>query len=191
VRKLKNQKADRPVIEDSQWIGLSEEHFARYKNWKTPSGNLCGTYAAAVLLAYYQDQIDEHILPKEIRKKAGDRRVLIDFLQACIQPAGYPTIPFQVSRGLKKLCQTFQLPYSPRSTSIGSWQRATKRIMQGKPVILGVLRVLGSTYGNHWVVAYAYTETASGERFYKVHDNWGNYRQVIPASWANGTVSFT
>jgi hypothetical protein len=38
-------------------------------------------------------------------------------------------------------------------------------------------------------VAYAYAETASGERYFKVHDNWGNYKKVIPASWVNGTVT--
>jgi len=56
-------------------------------------------------------------------------------------------------------------------------------------VIIGILKPLGSTYGNHWVVAYAYAETASGERYFKVHDNWGNYKKVIPASWVNGTVT--
>lgn len=50
-------------------------------------------------------------------------------------------------------------------TMAGGWQRAVKRIDQGKPVVVGVLKVLGSTYGNHWVTAYAYMETGEGERF--------------------------
>ncbi|TXW87191.1 hypothetical protein D4M61_30325, partial [Klebsiella pneumoniae] len=79
-------------------------------------------------------------------------------------------------------------PYRGRATVFGGWQRACKRIDQGKPVIVGLLKPLGSTYGNHWVVAYAYLETETG-RYLKVHDNWGNYNQVIPASWINGTVS--
>lgn len=32
-----------------------QKNVLRYKKWATPSGYLCGTYAAAVLLAYYQD----------------------------------------------------------------------------------------------------------------------------------------
>ncbi len=28
---------------------------------------------------------------------------------------------------------------------LGSWQRATKRIREGKPVMIGILKVLGST----------------------------------------------
>lgn len=55
--------------------------------------------------------------------------------------------------------------------------------------MIGILKVLGSTYGNHWVTAYAYFETETGERYYKLHDNWGDYHKVIPASWSNGTVS--
>ena len=116
------------------WQGIPEERFRRYKSWVTPSGYLCGTYAATVFLAY------------------------------------------------------FDLPYRGRATVFGGWQRACKRIDQGKPVIVGLLKPLGSTYGNHWVVAYAYLETETG-RYLKVHDNWGNYNQVIPASWINGTVS--
>ena len=34
------------------------------------------------------------------------------------------------------------------------------------------LEAFRSTYGNHWVVAYAYLETETG-RYLKVHDNWG------------------
>ncbi len=45
------------------WVGLPEERFLRYKKWATPSGYLCGTYAAAVLLAYYQDYREEWMLP--------------------------------------------------------------------------------------------------------------------------------
>ena len=37
------------------WQGIPEERFRRYKSWVTPSGYLCGTYAATVFLAYYQD----------------------------------------------------------------------------------------------------------------------------------------
>ena len=55
--------------------------------------------------------------------------------------------------------------------------------------MVGILKILGSPYGNHWVTAYAYYESVSGERFYKVHDNWGDYQRIIPASWGNGTVS--
>jgi hypothetical protein len=32
-------------------------------------------------------------------------------------------------------------------------------------------------------------ETSAGDRFYKIHDNWGKSEAVIPAEWGNGTIS--
>lgn len=171
------------------WQGIPEERFRRYKSWVTPSGYLCGTYAATVFLAYYQDYIDEQIIPKTVRRKNQlQPGALTDILRLLIQPHGLPTIAWQVAHGLSRFFTHFDLPYRGRATVFGGWQRACKRIDQGKPVIVGLLKPLGSTYGNHWVVAYAYLETETG-RYLKVHDNWRNYNQVIPASWINGTVS--
>lgn len=109
-------------------------------------------------------------------------------MRSQIQPLGLPTIPFQVSTGISSFLKKNGNHERARATLLGSWQRATKRIREGKPVMIGILKVLGSTYGNHWVTAYAYFETETGERYYKVHDNWGDYHKVIPASWSNGTV---
>ncbi|MFV0560150.1 MAG: C39 family peptidase [Enterococcus sp.] len=178
-------------VPEGKWVGIDEESFAPYRKWKTPYGYLCGTYAAAVLLAYYQDHIDETILSSEIREKnsAGNAR-LIAQLRCKIQPAGLPTIPLQVSHGINRFLANSTSKRRTRTTALGSWERVTKRLKQKKPVMIGVLGWLGSTYGNHWVVAYAYLEAEDGRRYYKIHDNWGNYRKVIPASWANGTVSF-
>lgn len=178
-------------MEEKQWIGLSEEQFFRYKNWTTPSGYLCGTYASAVFLAYYQDYMDFKIIPSTIRKpRQKDNQLLVRHLQRYIQPHGLPTLSWQVAHGISRFTQRADTEYRARATMLGGWQRACKRINQGQPVILGILKVLGSTYGNHWVVAYAYSETRDGKRFFKVHDNWGSYNRVIPAHWVNGTVSF-
>ena len=51
----------------NQWIEL--ESFEIYRDWKTPQGFLCGTYASSVLLAYWQDQLDADCLPNGIREK--------------------------------------------------------------------------------------------------------------------------
>ena len=60
-------------MEKEIWHGLPEERFKAYRNWRTPRGYLCGTYAASVLLAYYQDYVDEQMIPSFIRqKKATD-----------------------------------------------------------------------------------------------------------------------
>lgn len=172
------------------WIGIDEARFARYRDWITPSGYLCGTYASAVFLAYYQDYVNEQMVPSALRQKDGsDGQTLSEFLRILIQPHEMPTVAYQVSHGLSKFFRYFHLHYRARATMFGSWYRATKRIKEGKPVILGIVKAKGSTYGNHWVTAYAYLETADGKRYYKIHDNWGNYRKIIPAEWANGTVT--
>lgn len=173
-----------------QWIELPEERFLAYRTWTTPKGYLCGTNTAAVLLAYYQDYIDESIIPTYIRtKKSRKKETLAHFLQLFIQPMGLPTIAWQVSHGLSSYFDHVGYPSRARMTMFGGWQRIVKRINQGKPVIVGVAKILGSTYGNHWVTAYGYMETSMGQRYLKVHDNWGNYNKVIPVKWVNGTIS--
>lgn len=177
-------------MEKDVWHGLPEERFKAYRHWTTPKGYLCGTYASSVLLAYYQDYIDEGLIPAFIRRKHNrDVRALANFLQLFIQRHGFPTLAWQVAHGLSSYFSHNQIKLRGRATILGGWQRAVKRIDQGKPVIVGVNQLLGSTYGNHWVVAYAYQETIEGERFFKVHDNWGNHAAVIPVKWVNGTVS--
>lgn len=172
-----------------QWIGIDEQLFKPYKDWITHAGYLCGTHATAVLLAYYQDHVEESMIPSTLRKKGEpDGKTLSEFLRILIQPHEMPTIAYQVAHGLSKYFSYFHLPYRPRATMVGSWYRTTKRLQQGKPVVVGLLKAKGSTYGNHWVTAYAFMETTAGKRYYKVHDNWGNYRKVIPADWGNGTV---
>lgn len=173
------------------WIELPEERFKAYRTWRTPSGFLCGTYASSVLLAYYQDYVDEKMLPVNLRQKGSkDNQNLIAAMQPILQPLDLPTIPAQISFGLNRFLKQQKVQRRARFTTTGAWQRTTKRILAGKPVMIGVLRLLGSTYGNHWVVAYGFYEDSEGKRLYKVHDNWGNYNKIIPASWANGTISF-
>ncbi|MGM0215371.1 hypothetical protein [Enterococcus sp. AZ109] len=173
------------------WVELPEECFKTYRSWRTPSGYLCGTYASSVLLAYYQDYLNEAILPTSLREKGStDNQALIAAMKPMLQPIDLPTVPAQISFGLNRFLKKYQVEARVRFTTTGAWQRSTKRISQGKPVMIGILRLLGSTYGNHWVVAYGFLEKSNGKRFYKIHDNWGSYNKIIPAHWANGTISF-
>lgn len=177
------------MIKD-QWIGLSADKFKPYKNWITSQNGLCGSYAAAVLIAFYQDNLDQTIIPKFIRQKSSNNKEnLIHYLRLFIQKRGFPTIAYQVAHGLSSYFSYFGFNYRARATMIGGWQRVVKRVDQGKPVIVGLNKLLGSTYGNHWAVAYAYKETVAGKRYVKIHDNWGHYQKIIPAKWINGTIS--
>ncbi len=108
------------------WVGLPAKRFLNYKKWRTTSGYLCGTYAATVLLAYYQDYRMPNLFLQLFEKKAI--KELIQKLRKMIQPLGLPTIPIQVSGGISRFLEHNNNPISARNTIIGSWQRATKRI---------------------------------------------------------------
>ncbi|MFC4772183.1 hypothetical protein [Enterococcus hermanniensis] len=171
-----------------QWIEL--ESFENYRNWKTPKGFLCGTYASSVLLAYWYDQLDGRCLAPNSRVKNDPRsEKIVEQLQPWLQPIDLPTVSLQIAIGLNRFFRYYKIPYRARQTSLGSWQRVTKRILKGEPVMIGLMYLRGSTYKNHWVVVHGFMETSAGERFYKVHDNWGNSAAVIPAKWGNGTIS--
>ncbi|MDT2673142.1 hypothetical protein [Enterococcus dongliensis] len=172
----------------NRWVELKS--FEAYREWKTPRGFLCGTYASSVLLAYWQDQLDEQCSVNQLREKNSSQNdALIRTLQAFLQPIDYPTVPIQISLGLNRFFRRYHIPYRARATTVGSWQRTTKRIAAGEPVMIGLLQILGSKYKNHWVVAHGFMETSDGQRFYKIHDNWGKSAAIVPAKWVNGTIS--
>lgn len=173
-----------------RWIGLPEERFARYRNWRNTSGNLCGTYASSVMLAYYQDYLEEGILPKSIREKEHPQNArLIYNLKNHIQKLGFPTVPVQVSSGINRFLKRCGNQRRARFYHTKNWQHVTHAILSGRPVVVSIIRILGSAYGNHWVTAYAFLETSEGQRYLKIHDNWGRYDRVIPANWVNSTVT--
>lgn len=175
----------------TQWQGIDETKFYPYRRWINTKGSLCGSYAAAVLLAYYQDHRTELTLPQYIRKPFDEEvENLVSYLRLFIQPFGFSTVALQVSSGISNFCHYVGETLWARSTPVGGITRIKKRLDQQKPVIVGLNRLLGSTYGNHWVVAYAYRLDEQGACFLKVHDNWGDYRKEIPAKWVMGTVSF-
>lgn len=186
LRKNVRQSLPWDTRDTGEWVGLAGAAFAPYRSWRA-TGQLCGSYAAAVMLAYYQDQVAPDFAPEKIRVPHGEGRRLIETLAHEIQPRGYSTIPVQVAMGINRLYQKYDLPHQAEFWHLGGWSQLTKRLAQGQPVVTGLLKILGSSYGNHWVTAYAYL-VKDGERFLKVHDNWGNHQKVITADWLNGLV---
>lgn len=173
------------------WQGIDEQRFANYQSWINQQGNYCGSYAAAVLLAYYQDYFDETIIPEYLREvNSSKEQALIAVLQLIIQPFGLPTLPIELSMGINRYFRRFAANYRVRQTPFGGWQRVKKRLDNHQPIIVGLSKKKGSTYGNHWVVAYAYAKAENDQYLLKVHDLWGNYAAIVPVSWLNGTVSF-
>ncbi len=96
------------------------------------------------------------------------------------------TIPTDIRVGITKWMGSQNIPMyvgEVESTLLGTSSIAKSRINNSKPILVGLLSILGSTYGDHWVTAYAYTDS-----LYKVTDNWGDYRKAINISWTIGAV---
>lgn len=144
---------------------------------------LCGTYASSVLLAYWQDQIDDRILPNGLRKRERTKRSADSSAAAFVAADRFSNCTASDFFRLKSLFRRYRISYRARGTVAGSWQRVTKRILKGEPVMIGLLQLFGSSYKNHWVVVHGFMETSDGQKFYKIHDNWGKSAAVIPAEW--------
>lgn len=175
-----------PSNED--FIGIAEEDFFPYRKIVTLKGYLCGSYAATVLLSYLQDH--QHLtLPSTLRKiQEPAYEKLAQKLIAYLQPMDIPTVPLQISFGLRRFFHAYHIPVKILTQSFGAKETGRKLLEQQQPFMLGVLWLFGSEYGNHWVTAYGY-RVVSGKTFYKVHDNWGDYRKIISATLGNGLVT--
>ncbi|MGX7199868.1 hypothetical protein [Enterococcus nangangensis] len=177
-----------PTPPDLEFIGIQAREFFPYRHLVTPKGFLCGSYASCVLFCYLQDQ-GQLTIPSSLREiKSNESEKLSQSLIHWLQPIDLPTIPAQIALGWRRFFHHYRIPVKIHFQSLGAKVAAKRLLQQEEPFILGVLKYFGATYGNHWVVCYAYSE-AFGQTFYQIHDNWGDYRKIIAATWGNGLVS--
>ncbi len=174
--------------EKDSFIGVEEEQLAPYQDIITKDSNLCGTSASGVLFSYLQDH-DQLYLPTILRrKKSLAFQPLLDKIKKFVQPIPLPTVPVQIAFGWRRFFRYYHLPVTIFTQSLGAKASLKKLLQEKQPALLGILTFFGSEYGNHWVVAYSYQEV-NGVTYYKIHDNWGNYRKIIPATLGNGVVT--
>lgn len=175
------------------WIGIDPQRFKPYQHWINTDAT-CGMMSTAVLLAYYQDYIDENIIPRSLREKGSShyqtiyKRLLKEITS--FSPKG--TIAYDVSMGINRLfrkeqCHGFKAKGSLTPTFGIVSEKLTQPIP--KPCIVGLNSLLGSpdNYQNHWVVVYR-TLQIGNQKYYQVHDNHGNYDTIINARWTIGIV---
>ncbi len=166
------------------WTGISSSRFVRYATW-TNTDNTCGTYATAVMLAYLDDYIDDTFVPSSVRTRSSTSAgTLITKLKSFIGDDGSGTYPSDLNYGIGDFMDYYSLSHIQSSSElilVDTW--AKDSIDKGWPAVLGIVSILGSPYGNHWVTAYSY----SGE-YYQAHDNWGDYAAIINNDWTTGLV---
>lgn len=171
------------------WTGISESRFSRYANWINRTGH-CGPYAAASLLAYYDDYISDSVIPGSIRSRnSTSAGTLIDKLIA-LTPQASGTLPNHVSSGITSFTQKYSTRSDIKTSTnlYGTWARVVNSCKRSRPICVGMTSLAGSKYGNHWVTVYQVKEDSSGKGWYKCVDNHGKYNAIIETSWTVGTV---
>lgn len=200
---LSNNNSYQPVLkrqvepqQSDHWIGIHPQRFYNYRHWINRDGT-CGMMSATVLLAYYQDYLDEALLPNTLRSKGGSGTALYQSLlktTPSLLPTG--TVAYDVSYGINRLLRRVENKESLFRTRSKATITPTFGIVKTRcdfvvpvPTIVGIVTLLNSpkNYRNHWVVAYSYLED-NNDKYYRIHDNHGQYQAVINVKWTLSTV---
>lgn len=178
------------------YTGLSSTLFTKYagSGWINNT-NDCGSYCAAVLLAYYDDNISNSYIPDRVRKQKdysySAAQSLVSSLIACIDPDHSGTVASEVGGGINNWLYVYSSVSNRTSYSTygGTWDKATSVISNSKrPIIIGTLKILGAQ-SDHWVVAYQHRLDSSDNGYYKCVNVWGSYTAEIKAKHTRGWVA--
>lgn len=156
------------------WRGIDEVRFRKYKNFvNRQSPGICGTYSAGVM-------VHDRVL-----QDTGiylNRQKLLDGMQQAVDDYHLHrgTFIWNIRNGLNLM-----LSETPYRAQVGFFteKKLPALIDQGfGPFVVGTLGVLGSTYGNHWVLVYAYTFDKKGNLYFRCYNNHGRHDSIIKAS---------
>lgn len=159
---------------EMNWYGLDETRFRKYRkfiNRQTPG--VCGTYCASVMV---HDQVLQDT-GKFLNHKlllAGMQQVVDDY------HLHRGTFIWNLQTGLNLVLA--DTPYRAKG-GLFTERNIPPLIDAGYgPFIVGTLGILGSRYGNHWVLVYAYAYDEDGDLFYRCYNNHGRHDAVIKAA---------
>lgn len=153
------------------WIGISPDEmksYTKYINRQQPG--YCGSYATAGLIHY------------ALRQQGLSFEAILEALEEPIEKR-FPyrgSLPWDIIWTLRELVTGSAYDVHWRLFS----EMAVKESLSGKnplPVIVGTMHPF-STYGNHWLLVYAYQEKSRNSLIYRAWDNHGKHAVEIPAS---------
>ncbi|AMB93338.1 dihydrolipoamide dehydrogenase [Aerococcus sanguinicola] len=158
-----------------QWQGLPADRFAKYRSWiNREEPGICGSYVTAALvhdrvLADTGRALDPGRLLGASQELVDDKHLhkgtfiwnIYSGLDSLLGPQGY-----RVKVGL------FSEVKVPDLMAAGYG-----------PFIVGTAGLLGSPYGNHWLLAYAYRYNDQGDLEFRCYDNHGQSQAVLPAKY--------
>lgn len=186
-----NKKSEyNPRLRTIAWTGISESNFMRFSGWIN-NDNTCGSWSTAVMLAYYNDFIDDSILPDSIYKKnsaTSNPKLLHNLLVENTEKI-YGTLPYDLAGGVNTVLAEYgNSSYVCNYSLFGTWDLVVDACSRRRPICVGLSSHSGNKYGNHWVTVYQYMENSSGKGYYKCVDNWGATAATIETSWTIGTA---
>lgn len=164
-----------------EWVGISPKSMRQYRQYiNKEKPGYCGTYTAAALL---------HFKVVQDRQLNLSMNELLDVLKPLVDGRYFyrGTYPWDLTKGLIDLIgnETYQAKWYLISNPVVVEQLSKQ---EPNPVIVGTTKFLGSRYGNHWLLVYAYGYNDQGQLFYKAYDNHGKINAVIAASQTMAAV---
>jgi hypothetical protein len=182
-------------VETSKWWVNDTKYFSILNH----NVGICGTVSASALISYYDDYIDDGYVPANIRPRSSihpgssnSQYALISSLFEYVDKNRIGVLPWELRDGINNWRSQYSTNtlYQNRaiSTVFATPSLIMSKIDSNRPILVGLLKVYGSPYGDHWVMAYQYKHYHSTWIEYKVVDNHGNYTVVINSSWTMGTV---
>ncbi len=158
-----------------QWHGIPTKEmrpYRKYINRELPG--YCGTYVSAVMIHYMVQSQRQYSLSMPLLLSA--LKGVVDLRLPYIG-----TYARDLVSGMNELLD--------EDIYQAHWRYHHRGFIQEKlnntsplPIIVGTLSLFGSSYGNHWLLAYAYGYNSDGKLYYKCYDNHGKIDAVIPAS---------
>lgn len=194
------------------WYGVKDmERFAKYANYAWinnrrnfpkisdfPENGICGTIVASTLVSYYDDYVDNDYVPSYIRAEHAPRpgNLIYTMYNYIDKKHKMGTLPPMVGDGLENFINIHSVSLYDkqkriRTTILDTLNPIKEATKHNRPLAVGLLRILGSKYKNHWVVAYRYGDNGRSDwlKFIKCVDNHGKYGINIDVSWSKGTVT--
>lgn len=164
--------------------GISESRMQTY-NWINRDNN-CGPISAAILIAYYDDYINNELVPNTIRPRysTNGNSLINAMIYNTLNPSA--TMPIHVATGLNKFINSNSsiTSYLATSNNFGTWGQVKKNCEASLPICVGMINE--PKYGNHWVTVYQIRENGENKGYYKCVDNWGDYKKEIETRWTIG-----
>lgn len=169
-------------MEEIEWHGLEAKRFKPYASWRnTRQPGICGTYVVSVLLHDFLLQTYGLDWNKEDLLKGVE-----EVVDGWMPYRG--TFMWDLYHGLNVFLK--KIPGFQAHMHLIPDLAIVKLLSSSKPrpVAVGMADLLGSSYKNHWLVAYAYGRDKTGKLYFKCYDNHGNYQAIIKASQTIGCV---